>query len=149
MLTLIGSVCHGPVQDKYCNGEQAGPFATVKQFNDWLELASIPGLPLEQRPALPYRNYLPDDRPIVFTHGDLTRTNIMISKDKLGRVTIAAIIDWEQAGWYPSYWEYCKLFIGESYMDDWRASGWADRLMDADEKAFVAVAEYWAWRIQG
>ncbi|KAL4920393.1 kinase-like protein [Aspergillus aurantiobrunneus] len=38
--------------------------------------------------------------PLVFTHGDLSSLNI------LARGEIVGIIDWETAGWYPSYWEY-------------------------------------------
>ncbi|TVY34260.1 hypothetical protein LSUB1_G006966 [Lachnellula subtilissima] len=39
--------------------------------------------------------------PPVFTHGDLSSLNILVCGDK-----ITCIIDWETAGWYPSYWEY-------------------------------------------
>lgn len=38
--------------------------------------------------------------PIVFTHGDLSSLNILARVDD-----IVGIIDWETAGWYPSYWE--------------------------------------------
>ncbi|KAF4635892.1 hypothetical protein G7Y89_g2199 [Cudoniella acicularis] len=37
----------------------------------------------------------------VFTHGDLSSLNILIRGDE-----VVGIIDWETAGWYPSYWEY-------------------------------------------
>ncbi|AEO56597.1 hypothetical protein MYCTH_2301694 [Thermothelomyces thermophilus ATCC 42464] len=43
---------------------------------------------------------------IVFTHGDLVPCNILVTKGSNPRV--AAVIDWAQAGWYPSYWEWCK-----------------------------------------
>jgi len=43
-----------------------------------------------------------DDYAIRFTHGDLGVQNILVRKD----ATVAAIIDWECAGWYPEYWEY-------------------------------------------
>jgi len=39
---------------------------------------------------------------IRFTHGDLGVQNILVRDD----ATVAAIIDWECAGWYPEYWEY-------------------------------------------
>lgn len=46
------------------------------------------------------------DRP-VFTHGDLNSMNILVEDDH-----IAAILDWETAGWYPSYWEYtCAIQV--------------------------------------
>lgn len=39
--------------------------------------------------------------PLVLTHGDLSSLNILVRGDD-----IVGIIDWETAGWYPSYWEY-------------------------------------------
>lgn len=44
--------------------------------------------------------------PIVFTHGDLAACNILVTRG--ANPSVAAIIDWAQAGWYPSYWEWCK-----------------------------------------
>jgi hypothetical protein len=31
-----------------------------------------------------------------------------------------AILDWEHAGWYPDYWEYCKAMYTAPYDGDWR-----------------------------
>lgn len=42
-----------------------------------------------------------DRWPLVFTHGDLSSLNVLVRGDK-----VVGIIDWETAGWYPSYWEY-------------------------------------------
>lgn len=65
--------------------------------------------------------------PIVFTHADLVAPNILLSTGP--KPTVVAIIDWGQAGWYPSYWEYCKArrvelashcFSPET-QDEWRA----------------------------
>lgn len=45
------------------------------------------------------------DHAIQFTHGDLTPNNIMIDdKD-----TIVALLDWENSGWYPEWWEVAKF----------------------------------------
>lgn len=54
---------------------------------------------------------------ITFTHGDLHRSNILVSLEDPAQVV--AIVDWEQSGWYPEYWEYCKAdaFTG------WEADG--------------------------
>jgi aminoglycoside phosphotransferase (APT) family kinase protein len=46
------------------------------------------------------RNMMKHNHGIVFAHGDLHPGNILIHD---GRV--AAILDWEMAGWYPEYWE--------------------------------------------
>lgn len=48
----------------------------------------------------------------VFTHGDLQPKNIMV--DRVGshedgsRIFKISLIDWEIAGWYPEYWEFCS-----------------------------------------
>jgi serine/threonine protein kinase len=52
-------------------------------------------------------------RAIVFTHGDLSPGNIMVESGR-----ISGIIDWEQAGWYPEYWEYVKAMAGS--IDTWQ-----------------------------
>lgn len=41
----------------------------------------------------------------VFTHGDIAPQNIMIDESN----HITGIIDWENAGWYPDYWEYANI----------------------------------------
>lgn len=40
---------------------------------------------------------------IVFTHGDLNPRNILAENGK-----ITGIVDWENAGWFPEYWEFAK-----------------------------------------
>ncbi len=61
----------------------------------------------------PYQAIFKGHHP-VFTHGDLQPVNIMLRDD--GGVVI---IDWEHAGWYPSYWEYCTSAMSNHYLDDW------------------------------
>ena len=51
---------------------------------------------------------------IVFTHGDLRQQNIVV---KEGVVT--GIIDWELAGRYPEYWEYCRALCVWHWQYDW------------------------------
>ena len=31
------------------------------------------------------------------------------------------VIDWEAAGWYPSYWEYVSLAMSFEWDEDWPA----------------------------
>lgn len=47
-----------------------------------------------------------------FTHGDLHPGNVMVEDD--GRVVF---IDWERAGWAPSYWERGPMLIGPAGAD--------------------------------
>lgn len=32
---------------------------------------------------------------------------------------VAALVDWETAGWYPSHWEYSHIFPLLQWVDDW------------------------------
>ena len=32
---------------------------------------------------------------------------------------MTAVVDWEDAGWYPSYWEYASAFVDFVWDDDW------------------------------
>ncbi|KAH9841776.1 uncharacterized protein C8Q71DRAFT_829031 [Rhodofomes roseus] len=41
---------------------------------------------------------------ICFTHADLHANNILVKDGRL-----AAILDWETAGWYPEYWELTAI----------------------------------------
>lgn len=51
---------------------------------------------------------------VVFTHGDFRPANIIVRNGK-----VAAILDWELAGWYPEYWEFVKAFYLENFTTDW------------------------------
>lgn len=53
-------------------------------------------------------------RPLLFTHGDRQRKNIIVNQDDYS----VAIIDWEFAGWYPSYWEYTRAMFACGRFDD-------------------------------
>ncbi|KAK9800982.1 putative Aminoglycoside phosphotransferase domain-containing protein [Seiridium cardinale] len=61
----------------------------------------------------------------VFTHGDLQRKNILVleqgdlSSGSGKSYLLTAIVDWESAGWYPSYWEYALCFTYFDWSDDW------------------------------
>ena len=49
------------------------------------------------------RKELHDGHDIVFTHGDLNPGNKLIKAPGDGDVHIAAVLDWEMAGWPPAY----------------------------------------------
>lgn len=97
-----------------------GPFPSVPALLDWIaDMAKLPhnrgkGLPLD-----PYRYELPDDVPIVFTHNDLHRRNIMVSAQGDGDARILALVDWHQSGWLPSFWEWCKAYWCIRPDEDW------------------------------
>ncbi|PNY26211.1 Uncharacterized protein TCAP_03855 [Tolypocladium capitatum] len=80
-----------------------------------------------------------------FTHGDLNRGNIIISGTP-GLRKIVGIVDWEQAGRYPDYWEYCKALIAEPYDEEWRAAHWVEIAVQCYDDEWTAFSEYWSWR---
>ncbi|GLB01805.1 hypothetical protein AtubIFM57258_000215 [Aspergillus tubingensis] len=98
----VGSVVDRSLYDCRVPGTSLrfGPFASVQEFHRHLR----GGMDFDPRldPAV-QELIRQHDRsfPIVFTHGDLSSLNILACED-----TIVGIIDWETAGWYPSYWEY-------------------------------------------
>ncbi|KAJ6184836.1 hypothetical protein N7519_006137 [Penicillium mononematosum] len=53
---------------------------------------------------------------IVFTHGDLNPRNILAENGK-----ITGIVDWENAGFFPEYWEYCKMHYTVRSLIRWLA----------------------------
>ncbi|KAF4504035.1 hypothetical protein G6O67_008655 [Ophiocordyceps sinensis] len=75
---------------------------------------------------------------IVLSHCDLTPRNILV---KDGRVM--GIVDWEDSGWYPEYWEYVKFFQRtadkdwKQYAEDIFPELYHDELVD-----FIAISKW-------
>ncbi|PYH99759.1 hypothetical protein BO71DRAFT_394000 [Aspergillus ellipticus CBS 707.79] len=71
-----------------------------------------------------YESELPDMLPraerSVFAHGDLSPRHIMVDDDN----KITGILSWENAGWYPEYWEYINVMKWRPDNVDW--SDWMD-----------------------
>lgn len=70
-----------------------------------------------------FRNHEP-----VFTHGDLQRKNIMVKFEPHSHISLV-LLDWESAGWYPSFWEYAQTLRGcLLFEDDWHR--WIPEFLD-------------------
>jgi hypothetical protein len=69
----------------------------------------------------PHRERLPNDSPIMLTHGDLHMSNIMVSlpTSNGSPPRLSAIVDWHQAEWYPDCWEFCKAKRLVMISGDW------------------------------
>lgn len=107
-----------------------GPFDSESELNDALVKVSFSSEQI--RGKVDYlRKHLPtvlNGHPAVFTHADLQRKNIMIRIESNSDISIT-LLDWETAGWYPSYWEYAHAIIGCRYFeDDWHCC--VDRILD-------------------
>ncbi|RBR03966.1 hypothetical protein FVER53590_29578 [Fusarium verticillioides] len=72
-------------------GDFFGPFTDEEEFNDTL-----------RTPALPDA-FHSTGHDIVFTHSDINMRNVLIHNGR-----ISGIVDWENSGWFPDYWEYTK-----------------------------------------
>ncbi|KAH9936576.1 kinase-like protein [Fomitopsis serialis] len=82
-----------------------GPFADQTQFKEALfrKVSNLfkyrlPGLRGLAEPVFAKTHR------IYFTHADLHHNNILVKDGRL-----AAILDWEHAGWYPEYWEHTAM----------------------------------------
>lgn len=109
-----------------------GPFESEDALNEAMALKyMIEGRPTYKadfyRQSLPYvfKGHQP-----TFTHADCQRKNIMIckiplrgedsnAKQPFEDIYKVTIIDWEKAGWYPSYWEYSLALYALKWDDDW------------------------------
>ncbi|KAG4430487.1 hypothetical protein IFR05_014030 [Cadophora sp. M221] len=92
----------GPCLDYRISGNRVRPFPSEKEFSESLCLGVLPGLT--------HRT----DHKIVFTHADLNMRNILVED---GRIT--GIVDWENAGFFPEYWEYTKCHFGVRISKRW------------------------------
>lgn len=132
---FFGSVDRGPVPDHLfysMTGDKkiTGPFDSEKAFNDALVLqyrtirdmngyTNFKTAFYERNIHQAMRGHKP-----TFTHCDAQRKNIVVDlkgeKDQeKPRSFDVFLVDWEEAGWYPEYWEYFSAFIGLSWNDDW------------------------------
>ncbi|RLL97414.1 hypothetical protein CFD26_102572 [Aspergillus turcosus] len=140
---FVGSIARGPLYDRALNSDYIpgeGPFTTVREFHDWFTF--LPRRPMQDPysvPVEPYRYELPDDCAIKFTHGDLHRSNIIISSSKPYRTL--TIIDWEQSGWFPAYWEARKAQFTALWGEDW----WTRYLPMLDQ--YAATEDSWWYYI--
>ncbi|KAL5329524.1 hypothetical protein ACEPPN_003038 [Leptodophora sp. 'Broadleaf-Isolate-01'] len=98
----ITNATRGSCLDYRISGNRVGPFPSEKEFSESLCLGALPGLM--------HRT----DHKIVFTHADLNMRNIIVED---GRIT--GIVDWENAGFFPEYWEYTKCHFGVRISKRW------------------------------
>ncbi|MCJ1422036.1 hypothetical protein MMC32_008405 [Xylographa parallela] len=91
-----------------------GPFNTVSDFHRYLRR----GVEAHQEQSAEIKELIKaheETRPICFTHADLSSLNILARGDE-----VVGIVDWETAGWYPSYWEYTSAWNVNPQNEFWR-----------------------------
>lgn len=74
--------------------------------------------------------------PLVFTHNDFSPRNVMVMETPAGW-KVTGIIDWECAGWLPSYWDYCKAVNWNALNAScglWNWEGWIPKIIEPFEQ---------------
>ncbi|WQF82517.1 Putative aminoglycoside phosphotransferase, protein kinase-like domain superfamily [Colletotrichum destructivum] len=131
-LTTLGVLGKRPFEDSvFWAGDDAscqvasGPFDSEKQMLDAMDKKYSRQNPVYRKSEY-YSRILPlmlRGHASIFTHGDFQRKNIVVAED--GEVVI---IDWEAAGWYPSFWEYSTAMFSCRWDNDWHS--WIPQILD-------------------
>lgn len=146
---LFGNVIGGPLPHRFFLSTEPepqinGPFHNERNFSMAMAIRSRKdkeGNGYQPRTSEFLERHLPTalvGHRSVFTHGDLQRNNILVSMkrampgieamEQRGRWRVTTVLDWEDAGWFPSYWEYAGCFINFSWNDDWPE--WFEKIID-------------------
>ncbi|KAF9884966.1 hypothetical protein FE257_000876 [Aspergillus nanangensis] len=141
---FYGSVNQGPVPHRYFFSREkdptiTGPFQTEEEFGKAIALRSKATWSESNSHSFLsdyLARHLPSallNHPPTFTHGDLYRENVLVRKIVNSATSeeeyeVAALLDWETAGWYPSYWEYAHIFPLLQWIDDWPA--YIEKILD-------------------
>lgn len=89
-----------------------GPFESERDMNDFLvenQYKQSSSRKYHMRKAMNSRMHK-----ILFTHGDLVPRNIIVKDGHL-----SGIVDWQNAGWYPEYWEFVRAICTHTPEDAW------------------------------
>ncbi|KAF4224821.1 hypothetical protein CNMCM6457_008882 [Aspergillus fumigatiaffinis] len=140
---FVGNIARAPHYDRALDSDYIpaeGPFTTVREFHDWFTFLYRRQMPDPYSvPIEPHRYELPDDCAIKFTHGDLHRSNIIITSHRPYRTL--AIVDWEQSGWLPAYWEARKAQYSVSSDEEW-SSRYLPMILDQYDATWEAWDYY-------
>ncbi|OAQ68345.1 tyrosine-protein kinase, active site protein [Pochonia chlamydosporia 170] len=137
---LVGACSGGQFRDtRLCHSHYFPSLVNEDEFNRYLilSLSHVTPRPVRDAFARQQRN----NHRIVFTHGDLSPRNIIVSNDR-----IVGIVDWEEAGWFPEYWEYVKFFLRTGAEDgDWPSYAY-DIFPDAYHDQLVLYFSILQWQ---
>ncbi|KAM3545439.1 hypothetical protein ARSEF1564_001601 [Beauveria bassiana] len=136
---FIGS-CDGlDIRDSRLAKTHFGPICkTEKDFNKYL-VSTISTAPVNIR-----RDYLrklnQKRHRIVFCHGDLSPDNIIVNE----YMQVIGLLDWEDAGYYPEYWENIKFYSRPEMVNGWHEYGKyiLPHAYDEEVKDFLQIRQY-------
>ncbi|PGH01828.1 hypothetical protein GX51_05008 [Blastomyces parvus] len=126
---LIANASGGPICDHMYEGRTPGPLNSTAEFADDLTQSIVN--PEEHKHRPPISTLFEKKYDVCFTHSDLHMTNIIVRDGRL-----YGLIDWENAGFKPEYWEYVRALwpgghkrhtaiyrqaFGDKYEPEWEA----------------------------
>lgn len=103
----IAAVDGGPFLDERLPGTSGlvGPFASVKQFHAYLRSGYELNATSSEDVKRLFVLHEETSEEVRFTHNDLSSFNVLVDDDR-----ITGIVDWENAAWLPSYWEFTSAW---------------------------------------
>ncbi|KAI0890873.1 phosphotransferase enzyme family protein [Annulohypoxylon nitens] len=126
--SFIGSVDGSPCEDPYFSHDPGayGPYSNEEAFNrglvkswttdrgdEWtLKLCEMLCATMK-------------DHKIVLTHNDFDPRNILVRGPE-----VVAVLDWEQSGFYPEYWEHCRALWRPTWDSGWMREKLVDRVLE-------------------
>jgi aminoglycoside phosphotransferase (APT) family kinase protein len=119
------------VDGTYCNDQffsdelgSYGPFESESAFRDGLTAAlREKGDNSWTEMIIRFIQSLPEGK-ILLTHNDIAPRNILVRDAK-----VVAILDWENSGFYPEYWEYVKAMFWPDWQSPWITEGVVDKIL--------------------
>jgi aminoglycoside phosphotransferase len=104
--TGVSNICGGPICDQRLPRDAYwGPYPSIREFHRELRNGiEADSLSHDEHGAQVQKLISFHDSVCetpIFTHGDLSSLNLLADGDR-----VVGIVDWETAGWMPSYWEY-------------------------------------------
>lgn len=119
----IGDGNYSKLYDDRIDAGGFGPFANSKDFHRFLRHDVVKPVKDPELDQL-ITKHEEQEYPTCFTHGDLSSFNILVRNG-----CVVGIIDWEMAGWYPTYWEYTSAWHVNPYDEWWRPE--LENILDA------------------
>ena len=120
----IGSLSGKQSYDARISTRLFGPFEDERAYNDW-RISTFDQFAQAHDPTArrlrEIRHQMPDNHQIYFTHGDISIHNVLLKVHGEGEddVEVTALLDWEQAGWRPEFWEAAKIVYRMDRKHEW------------------------------
>ncbi|KAF5313887.1 hypothetical protein D9619_013023 [Psilocybe cf. subviscida] len=135
---FIGTPDRGPIHDQIWRHDKPKcAFSATREFNEALFAFAegrVPQFP-EHELFQYVRASFSDTASIRFSHTDLSPLNIIISPTS---TEVMGIIDWQESGWYPDFWEYVKA----RYLAPVKWDKYIDIMLRPCKREFEALSIY-------